>query len=103
MILCGRSFFMKKTIQSCHLPPAYGCGNGDQGTSAGGFCLKKLSNLFRLALEITQTPVRQIVYIENMLMFVQIAEGLGIRSVLPTDYRPTREKLAAMGLPVAGA
>jgi len=31
-------------------------------------------------------------------MFVQIAEGLGIRSILHTDYRSTRAKLAAFGL-----
>jgi hypothetical protein len=31
-------------------------------------------------------------------MFVQIAEGLGIRSILHTDYRSTCAKLAAFGL-----
>jgi hypothetical protein len=32
-------------------------------------------------------------------MFVQTAERLGIRSILHTDYRSTRTKLAALGLP----
>jgi putative hydrolase of the HAD superfamily len=31
-------------------------------------------------------------------MFVQIAEGLGIRSILHTDYRSTCAKLASFGL-----
>ncbi len=56
------------------------------------------ADIFRLALDIAQAPARQIVYIENTPMFVQIAEGLGIRSILHTDYKSTREKLSALGL-----
>ena len=56
------------------------------------------ADLFRLALDIAQTPAGQIVYIENTPMFVQIAEGLGIRSILHTDYRSTCAKLASFGL-----
>jgi len=55
-------------------------------------------DIFRLALDIAQAPVRQTVYIDNTPMFVQIAEGLGIRSILHTDYRSTRAKLASFGL-----
>jgi putative hydrolase of the HAD superfamily len=54
--------------------------------------------IFRLAVDIAQTPVQRIVYIENTPMFVQIAEGIGIRSVLHTDYKSTRAKLASFGL-----
>jgi FMN phosphatase YigB (HAD superfamily) len=56
------------------------------------------ADIFRLALDIAQTPVRQIVYIENMPMFVQVAEGLGIRSILHADVRSTCAKLASFGL-----
>jgi putative hydrolase of the HAD superfamily len=56
------------------------------------------ADLFRLALDIAQVPARQVVYIENTPMFVQIAEGLGIRSILHTDYRSTCAKLASFGL-----
>ena len=60
-------------------------------------------DIFRLALDIAQVPARQVVYIENTAMFVQIAEGLGIRSILHTDYRSTCAKLASLGLnPVEG-
>ena len=56
------------------------------------------ADIFRLALDIAQTPARQVVYVENTPMFVQIAEGLGIRSILHRDYRSTRAKLASFGL-----
>jgi putative hydrolase of the HAD superfamily len=56
------------------------------------------ADIFQLALDIAQAPARQVVYIENTPMFVQIAEGLGIRSILHTDYRSTCAKLASFGL-----
>jgi len=56
------------------------------------------ANIFQLALDIAQTPAAQVLYLENTPMFVEIAESLGIRSILHTDYRSTRAKLAALGL-----
>jgi len=58
--------------------------------------------IFRMALDISQTPAQQIVYIEITPMFVQIAEGLGIRGILHTDCKSTRAKLASFGLGIAG-
>ena len=55
-------------------------------------------DIFRLALDMAQAPARQVLYIENTPMFVQIAEGLGIRSILHTDYKSTCAKLASFGL-----
>jgi putative hydrolase of the HAD superfamily len=55
-------------------------------------------DIFRLALDIAQASARQVVYIENTPMFVKIAEALGIRSILHTDYRSTCAKLASFGL-----
>ena len=55
-------------------------------------------DIFRLALDIAQVPAGQVVYIENTPMFVQIAAGLGMRSVLHTEYRSTRATLASFGL-----
>ena len=55
-------------------------------------------DMFRLALDIAQAPPERIVYIENTPMFVEIAERLGIRSILHVDYKSTREKLASFGL-----
>ena len=56
------------------------------------------ADIFRLALDIAQAPARQVVYVENTPMFVNIAEGLGIRSILHTDYKSTCAKLASLGL-----
>jgi putative hydrolase of the HAD superfamily len=56
------------------------------------------AEIFRLALDMAQTPVGQVLYIENTPMFVEVAQGLGIQSILHTDFRSTRAKLAAFGL-----
>lgn len=56
------------------------------------------AEIFRLALDIAQTAAQQVVYIENTPMFVQIAEGLGIQSILHKDYKSTSAKLALFGL-----
>ena len=61
-------------------------------------CRKPDEDIFRLALDIAQTPASQIVYLENTALFVQIAEGMGIRSFLHADYESTRAKLTSFGL-----
>ncbi|MGC2657702.1 MAG: HAD hydrolase-like protein [Bryobacteraceae bacterium] len=57
--------------------------------------------IFRLALDVSQTTAEQVIYIENTELFVQIAEGLGIKSILHTNYRSTSAKLASIGLGTA--
>lgn len=57
--------------------------------------------IFRMALDIANTPARQAVLIENPPMFVQVAEGFGIHGILHVDYESTRAKLAAMGFECA--
>jgi putative hydrolase of the HAD superfamily len=54
--------------------------------------------MFRRALDIAQASPHQVLYIENTPMFVQIAESLGIRSILHTDCKSTLMKLASFGL-----
>jgi putative hydrolase of the HAD superfamily len=56
-------------------------------------------DIFRLALDLAQVPPRQIAYIENTPLFVEVAESLGIRGILHTDLASTRAKLARVGLP----
>ena len=56
------------------------------------------ADIYRLALDIAQAPARQVVYIEDTPLFVEIAEGLGIRSILHTDYSSTSATLASFGL-----
>ena len=57
--------------------------------------------IFRLALDIAQVQASQAVFIDNTPMFVQIAEELGIQSIIHTDCRSTRAGLSALGLNVA--
>ena len=54
--------------------------------------------IFQLALDIAQVPARQIVFIDNTPLFVQIAEEFGMRGLRHTDYHSTVAKLAAFGL-----
>jgi len=56
------------------------------------------ADMFQLALDIAQVPAGKMIYIENTAMFVQVAESLGIRSILHTDHISTRARLASMGL-----
>jgi len=56
------------------------------------------ADIFRLSLDIAQVRPQQVIYIDNTPMFVNVAEGLGIRSILHTDYRSTCAKLALFGL-----
>lgn len=55
------------------------------------------ADIFRVALDIAQVSAQQVFYIDDTPMFVDIAQGLGIKSILHTDYKSTRAKLAAFG------
>lgn len=55
-------------------------------------------DIFRLAMDTARVPAQRVVYVENTPMFVRIAEGLGIRSVLHGDFETTRAELASLGL-----
>lgn len=54
--------------------------------------------IFRLALDLAQTPPAQAIFLDNTPMFVQIAEDLGINGILHVDYESTRSRLASFGL-----
>ena len=54
------------------------------------------ADIFKLALDVAQTPPAQIAYLENTAMFVQIAEGMGIHGVVHTDLASTREKMGLL-------
>ncbi len=67
--------------------------------SSGFIHLRKPdADIFRAALDTAQVSANQVIYIENTPMFVQIAESLGIRSILHVDYRSTCAKLVSFGL-----
>lgn len=58
------------------------------------------ADIYRIALDIAQVPVGQVLYIEDRLMFVEVAQGLGIRSIHHTSFESTRASLASLGLPL---
>ena len=59
------------------------------------------ADIYRMALDIAQVPLDQVVYIEDRLMFVEVAQGLGIRAVHHTSFESTRASLASLGLVLA--
>ena len=58
------------------------------------------ADIFRVALNAAQVSANQVIYIENTTMFVEVAESLGIRSILHTDYTSTCAKLFSFGLEI---
>lgn len=56
------------------------------------------AEIFRLALDISQTPANQIVYIDNTSLFVRIAQELGIKGIVHTEFSATCNQLASFGL-----
>jgi putative hydrolase of the HAD superfamily len=56
------------------------------------------ADVFRLALDMAQVDARNVLYIDDTPMFVQIAGHMGIRGIVHTDYRSTWAELAALGL-----
>lgn len=59
-------------------------------------------DIFELALDMVQTPVKKIVFIDNTLLFSDIAKHLGVHSIHHQDYDSSCKKFAALGLsPIA--
>ena len=56
------------------------------------------ADIYRIALDIAQVPIEEVLYIEDRLMFVEVAQGMGIRSIHHTGFESTRENLASLGL-----
>jgi putative hydrolase of the HAD superfamily len=56
------------------------------------------ADIFRVALDTAQVNPKQVVYIEDRPMFVQVAEKLGIRGLHHIDYATTLKKLENLGL-----
>ncbi len=56
------------------------------------------ADIYRMALDIAQVPIDEVLYIDDRLMFVEVAQGMGIRSLHHTGFESTRESLASLGL-----
>ena len=56
--------------------------------------------IFRLALDLAQTPAGQVLYLDDQPLLVGVAAGLGIQGICHENYAATCTQLAAFGLPV---
>jgi putative hydrolase of the HAD superfamily len=56
------------------------------------------ADIWKVALDIAQVPRENVVYIDDRLMFVQVAEGLGLRGINHKTYEQTKAQLAGLGL-----
>lgn len=56
------------------------------------------ADIFRIALDVSQTRPEQVLYIEDRPLFVQVAQKLGINAVVHESYAETRALLAQYGL-----
>lgn len=56
------------------------------------------AGIYRLALDGAQVPINEIVYIDDVQMFVDVAKGIGISSIHHTNYLSTSKALEDMGL-----
>ena len=57
-------------------------------------------DMYRIALDVSQSLPGQVAYIEDRPLFVEVASSLGIQGVLHVDYPTTRLRLAELGLSV---
>lgn len=59
---------------------------------------KPYTEIYRMALEVSQVEARQVLFVDDRAMFIQAAEDLGIHGIIHTDYNSTVEKLSEWGL-----
>lgn len=56
------------------------------------------ADIYRMALDIAQASPEQVVYVDDRALFVEVAQGLGIRGVIHQEYQTTLKALEAFGL-----
>ena len=55
-------------------------------------------DIFRIALDISQTAPKQVVYLDDRLMFVEIAQQMGIKAIHHQNLEETKTALTKFGL-----
>lgn len=55
-------------------------------------------DIYLTAIDITQVPVEQILYIDDRLMFIEVAQTLGIKGLHHVNYADTLASLGSHGL-----
>jgi putative hydrolase of the HAD superfamily len=55
-------------------------------------------DIYRIALDVSQTTPEEVAYIDDRPMFVEVANSLGIHGIVHINFSTTRAGLAALGL-----
>lgn len=55
-------------------------------------------DIYRMALDVSQARPHEVVYVDDRLMFVEVARKMGIRSIHRTDAATVRRELGELGL-----
>ena len=56
------------------------------------------TDIFRMALDLAQTPPEQTVYLDDRPLFVEVAQAIGLRAIHHTSYEETKQAFAKLGL-----
>ncbi|MHB1920662.1 MAG: HAD family hydrolase [Chitinophagaceae bacterium] len=56
------------------------------------------ADIFKIALDVSQVPVENVLYLEDRLMFIQVAQRLGIQGIQHLDFASTCRQLSSFGL-----
>jgi putative hydrolase of the HAD superfamily len=56
------------------------------------------ARIFALALDLADVAANEVIYLDDVQMFVDVASGVGITSIHHTDYESTTKALADLGL-----
>ena len=57
-------------------------------------------DIFQLAFDMVQTPLQQIVFVDNTSLFTDIAKSMGMHTIHHQDYTRSCAQFAALGLPL---
>ncbi|MHB1685880.1 MAG: HAD-IA family hydrolase [Ignavibacteriaceae bacterium] len=55
-------------------------------------------DIYKIALDVSQVKPEQVAYLDDRLMFVQVARALGINGIHHKSFRSTKEQLSKLGL-----
>ncbi len=56
------------------------------------------TDIFRMAIDLAQTPPEQTVYLDDRPLFVEVARAMGLTAIHHTSYEETKQAFAKLGL-----
>jgi putative hydrolase of the HAD superfamily len=58
------------------------------------------ADIFKLAIDISQSDLESSIYIDDRMLFVQVAESLGLHGIHHQNYEDTKAQLKELGLAI---